>query len=243
MRRSSGMRWDVRAWLVVVCALAIVGCRRGLTPASASNPLPPGVPRDVTAYDQLVAKYALSANYHDRQRKWKCFLDLCWTTITVRIQARGDTHAIDPRNAPATAVPVAHMINQHPDRTERYYKLRPKGEAEYDLWVYNDTNSKHAVWTLVERPLTGQSVIAGKPTDFDYCHTGTDYVSRGSDADFAQEKGECTYKPPAASSTVSKASLTTTSLFGSLVAQLSSMLLEFSRNGGGWIDCNNGCCT
>lgn len=243
MTRSSGTRWDVRRWFVVVCATATVGCRPGLAPASVSNPLPPGVPGDVTAYDQLVGKYALATKHHDRQRKWKCFLDLCWSTITVRIQARGDTRAIDPHDAPKTAVPVAHMINQDTDKTERYYKLRPKGQSEYDLWVYYDTVSKHAVWTLVERPLSGRSVIAGKPTDFDYCHSPRDYVADSSDADFAQEKGECNYKPAAASSTVSKASLITTSLFGSLIAHLSSVLYESSRTGGGWIDCNNGCCT
>lgn len=243
MTRLSSKRWDVRKWSLAVCTITVVGCRPGLEPTSIENALPPGVPRKVADYDNVVANYGLSGTAHTRDRKWECFLDLCWSTIQVKIQARGDTHAINPHAAPKTAVPVAHMINNDRDKTERYYKLKPSTQSEYDLWVYSPDSSTDAVWTLVERPKSGTSVTAGKPTHFDYCHTGTDYTpGTGPDADFAQEKGPCNYKPPAASSTARKASLFSADFFSSLLEHIAA-LLESSIAGGGWIDCSNGCCT
>lgn len=237
MTRSVG-RTRRASWFVVCCTAAAIGCESGSEPASAKNPLPPGVPSDTAAYKQLIARYPASGNPHTRQRNRECFLNLCSDKIDASIEALGNTLAIDPTNGPATAVPVAHLINLSGDKTERYYKLKPRGQAEYDLWVSKRQKSDSAQWTLVERSLTSNTILASKASPLDYCHARKVGAAPVSDADFAGVKGACDAPLP----TVTKASLGSALSLSSLLGNL-LLLTDRSRTDGGWIECNNGCCT
>jgi hypothetical protein len=243
MRRTSGRARDVRSWLITCSVLATFGCGPELAPPDPSNPLPPGIPADTGRYRQLIAQDVMSKNPHPRQRKAKCFLSLC-SGITVTIEAVGNTLDIDPKKGPATPVRVAHLVNQDKKKTEKYYGLLPGDSAEYDLWVSRKSDST-TQWTLLLVSRTSNSVIAAKPADLNYCHLRGPNDPKASDADFAEYRkpSKCNYPIRPAAQKVSQASLIPTPVFGSFLAHMAAILTQFAMSDGGWIDCNNGCCT
>ena len=225
--------------LVVCFALVAFGCGPELGPPSATNPPPPGFPTDTAGYRARLAEFPGTRNAHKRSRKAKCFpFDLC--TVDVTIEALGNTQLIYPHNAPDPAVPVAHLVNLD-SKTEKYYGLLPKDSAEYDLWVNRKPGSTMGEWRVVGVMKSTGQLIYGQPTDFDWCHVPPAYQPTGSDADFAKYKdGDCNYKLGSASST-SRMSLLSSTFFSWLSEHL--WYLASDRTAGGWIDCNNGCCT
>lgn len=243
MSRSSGAARDVGRCFVICSAIAMLGCGPELPPPDPSNPLPPGVQADTGQYRQQLAQYPMSRNSHTRNRKAKCFLNLC-SGIDVRIQAIGNTLDIDPENGPASPVPVAHLVNLDSTKTEKFYGLLPGNQAEYDLWVGRRTTSNKAQWWLVQRSLTANSVTAAQPRELDYCHIRGPSDPKSSDADFAEYRYErgCDHPVKAAAAKVSQASLFPTPIFAFL-AHLGAILATAYRTEGGWIDCANGCCT
>jgi hypothetical protein len=242
MTRSHRTPRDVRGWLVVCSAIAALGCGRALAPADASNPAPPGFPTDSAAYRDRLAQYPLSGNPHRRQRKSKCltYPFLC-STIDVTIEARGSTQAIEPYKAPASAVPVAHLVNLDTKKIEGYYGLLPGDSAEYDLWVNQKPASTHAEWRVVGKVKKTGKLVYGGVTDLNLCHPRDSTTPPASDADFAEYKNPCNYDIETASSTPSRASLSWT-IIGSVFQHL-SFLVTYATTGGGWIDCARGCCT
>lgn len=232
---------DVRGWLVVCSTIAALGCDRGLAPADASNPAPTGFPTDTSAYRERLAHYPLSGNSHTRQRKSKC-VTYPWfcSKIDVSIQARGNTLDIKPDTAPASAIPVAHLVNLDKKKTEGYYGLLPDDSAEYDLWVNQKPGSTLAEWRIVGKKKNG-ALVYGEVTNLSYCHLREAGTPATSDADFAEYKDACNYDIDKASSTQSRMSLSWT-IIGSVFQHLSAFL-TYSTTGGGWIDCSRGCCT
>src|SRR5258705_687944 len=86
---------------------------------------------------------------YDRARPGTC--RLC--VVIVRIEALGNTTAIDPNNAPAGGVPVARMQNLDPTDTEAWYGLEPNTRYVYYLWVDRKPHSTKARWTVVRVPV------------------------------------------------------------------------------------------
>jgi hypothetical protein len=167
---------------------------------------------------------------------------LC-TKVDVMIEAVGITSEIDPNNAPVDGRPVAHMINLDDKKTEKYYGLRPQAQADYYLWVDRKPGTTRARWTLLEVSHTANMVLAGEPTDLNYCHKYTVNPANASDADFANERSEgpCNVLlPPTAAMT--RMSLWPDPLM-MVIERAVAALKDFAKLEGGWIYCSNGCCT
>jgi hypothetical protein len=233
---------DVRSWLVVCSAIAALGCGPELAPPDANNPAPPGFPTDTAAYRDRLAQYPLSRNTHRQQRKSKCvtYPYFC-SKIYVTIEALGNTLAIEPSNVPASAVPVAHLVNLDKKKIEGYYGLLPGDSAEYDLWVSQKPRSTQGEWRIVGQVKKTGKLIYGAATDLNYCHLGHSTNPPVSDADFAEYKHSCDYDIGRSSATPNRMSLSWT-IIGSVVQHLFAFL-TYSTSGGGWIDCARGCCT
>ncbi|HMJ62450.1 MAG TPA: hypothetical protein VK493_11835 [Bryobacteraceae bacterium] len=243
MSHPSGTARDGRILLAIALAIAALGCGTELPPPDASNPLPPGIPSDTGQYRQLIARDEMGKVSHRRERKAKCLL--C-SKIVVTIQAVGNTLAIDPENGPVAPVRVAHLVNTDKNKIEKYYGLLPQDSAEYDLWVSRKKDTVKAQWTLVQVSITANSVLAAKARDLNYCHLRKPGDPKDSDADFAEYTyggKKCDYPIPEPAQKVSRASLFPTPVFASFLTHLAAILVQYAESGGGWIDCNNGCCT
>jgi hypothetical protein len=145
-------------------------------------------------------------------------------------------------------VAVAHLVNLDKHDRDKYFDMKPGDSAEYDLWAGRkaSTDSK-TVWWLVETSHTSNTVTTTwGPKDLNYCHN-----PRGPndpttpDADFAefQNHGKCDYDISRAAVKVSTASLFSNQILDLFVARVAAVLAQYARSDGGWIDCNNGCCT
>jgi len=235
-------RLDVGRWFVFTCAIVSLGCMRmaELPPPDPSNPLPRGVERNGADFLKQIDTYKPTNNPHERDRTAKCFLG---SKIKVRIVALGDTYAIEPSNPPNSGRPVAHLVNMDKKHTEKYYGLLPGTQADYYLWV-DARSSTQAQWTLLELSHITNSVSAGLPQYLNYCHKYTE-GKPVSEADFAKDRkeGPCDYPIPEANPKVSQASLMPTSAFVALVNHAFAFLQAYALDDGGWIYCNNGCCT
>ena len=234
---------DVRSAMLLIVGAFSMACARGLGEPLATNPAPPGLPTDTTQYKALLAQYPLTGSPHTRKR---CPTGLfCFSKIDVTIQARGTTSAVDPANAPASPVPVAHLVNLDKKKIEKYYGLLPGDVAEYDLWVNRKPASTLAEWRIVGVDKVTNQLSYGEPTDLTYCHKFQ--VQQGAtDADFADDvvamRGDCTERAGVTSAAIKQSSLGLTQIFH-WVHQMQVWLLTYSRTGGGWIECPNGCCT
>jgi len=202
---------------------------------------PPEIPSDPARYLGTLNRYPLTSTPHNSDRRKECLW--CDDVIKVTIQARGNTLDIDPKNPPKVAVPVAHLYHLSDGKKDAYYHMSSQKQADYDLWVYYSSKEKKAVWTLVEMSKQGNKLKAMRTDDFDYCEIAKDTTkARTTDADFADQKHPaCSYDPGAPLSG-SSSSLSATALLHAFVARLTALTVN-PRTGGGWIDCNNGCCT
>jgi|1185.fasta_scaffold270236_1 hypothetical protein len=237
-------RRDTRSWLVLWFAISTVACSPELDRSGRVNSLPPGVPPTAVEYARYIGQFPLTGTPLSRKRKARCFWGLCGR-IPVTIQPRGDPSTMKPEAPPAIAVAVAHMVSTKGNkRLEKYYGLLPGDSAEYDLWVYSDPDSHEARWAAVEL-IAGHATVTALPsTKFGYCSKDTPAQGYPAKADFAEyQHKECNYPLDVASSTPSHASLSVSGLVGSLITQLTQLLVQSARTAGGWIDCNNGCCT
>ncbi|MFL5477862.1 MAG: hypothetical protein ACJ79X_02480 [Gemmatimonadaceae bacterium] len=238
MKRLSDSRKPVSKWLVLYAMIVAIGCRHDMGD-DASRGFPREIPSDPVKYRQVLDVYPLSGSPHTRKRKKECLL--CHDTIEVTIQARGNTLAIDPKHAPQNvAVPVAHLFHDSAGDKEAYYHMGSQKDGDYDLWVYFSSDKGKARWSLVEMSPSKKLRVV-KTDDFNYCDTT--YAARVSDADFADQKhNKCSYDVDAAASGTTS-SLSATVFFHAVVARLTTLFAVNPRTGGGWIDCNNGCCT
>jgi hypothetical protein len=247
MSHPSGTARDVQRWLVMICSVfGALGCGKSMLPPSPSNPLPDGVISDTLDFQHKIAAFRASPDSHDRQRKAKCFLSLC-SRIDVRIEAMGNTSEIDPRNAPPHGLPVAHLHNYDKKRTERFFGLLPGAQAEYYLWVDRKPGgSNQARWTLLQVSHTSNSITAAVPADLNLCHLRKPGAKPISDADFIEDKYHdepCDVSLAAAGAKMKQSSLFSSLAFSTVLAHVVYLLQSAFQTEGGWIDCNNGCCT
>ncbi len=234
---------NIRCSVVLIVGITSMACAGGLGPPLSTNAAPPGLPMDTAQYNALLAQYPLDGTKYTRKRcaKWL----FCLSKIDVSIQARGITSKINAADAPGSPVAVAHLVNLDDSKTEKYYGLLPGRLAEYDLWVTRKPGSARAEWRIVGVEKVTNQLLYGEPSDLIPCHIYTPQEG-ATDADFAdyvvKVKGDCIKVPFQSSTAVKQSSLGLTQIFN-LVHQMQLWFLTYTRTGGGWIECSNGCCT
>jgi hypothetical protein len=244
MSRSFGKARYVATILVTCSVVVALDCAKNVSPRPATNWLPDGVINDTLDFQRKIAAYPVSSGPHHMQRKSKCFLDLFCSRIDVKIEALGNTVAIDPPHPPAHGLPVAHLANADPKKTERVFGMLPSTQADYYLWV-DRKDATHTRWTLLQVSHTENSVIAADPADLRPCHRRAPNAKAVPDADFADEKyeGPCDVEFRAAAAKGMQASLLSMPVLGAALARVGAFVSNELRTQGGWIECSNGCCT
>lgn len=235
---------DVGRWLVCFVGIFVIACAQEPNPPSQSSTPPEGFPTDSASYTTRLAQFPLTGTRHERDRKSKsCVVGLC-QKVTVSIQARGNTLAIDPDSSPgpATPVAVAHLVNEDKhNRIEKRYELLPGDTVEYDLWVNTKPGSGGVEWRIVGRTRSGR-FLYGAPTDLHYCHIRAAGQPAVTDADFEEYKWPCNV-PVGPATAPAPSGMLSVKLFNAFFARVAAIVVEFARIDGGWIECSRGCCT
>jgi len=169
--------------------------------------------------------------------------------ISVRITTFGDTRTIGPDRPPRPGRPVAHIKNLDRTIADAYYGLKPGSDADYFLWVDPRSDRPDSTrLTLVEVPhRTGLRVRGGRQKNLQVCNRyphGTD-PSQGVDfVEYRHPEG-CSYPAPYMGVAKSgQASMLSATAISKAFARLAELLGTATMiSGGGWIDCNSGCCT
>lgn len=211
---------------------------------SWNTPLPPGVPTAAGAFRTMVAPYLVyTGPTYVRLRAGKCR----GCVINVSIKTLSSTRSLDPDSPPPRGRPIARIQNLDRDTTEAYYGFKPGRSAEYFWWV--DSSQSHpgfARVTMLEVPWFG-SVKAGLQKDIQLCSPYSHEPRSPSEgADFVEYRHPEGCNPRADHLSVKHASVSFPYawLWSIVAARVTTI---FSRNtmlsGGGWIDCNSGCCT
>lgn len=211
---------------------------------SWSTPLPTGVPMGAAAFRTMVAPYLSYAGpTYVRLRAGKCH----GCVINVSIKTLSNTRLLNPQMPPAAGVPIARIQNLDRDTTEAYYGFKPGIRAEYYWWADSDPQHPgYARLTMLEVPWFG-TVRAGHQKDIQVCSVYPHPITSPIEgADFVEYRHPEGCSPRAMNSQMKQADLS--SLYGRLWNALAARVtLLFARNtmisGGGWIDCNSGCCT
>lgn len=243
MIRSCATPRAVGKSITIAFAIVTLGCPGPvLYPEPEwSTPLPPGVSSNPEQFRSDVSKVAPADSVHVRARAGACL----FCTVHVRIQALGETWRINPDSAPLTGVPVARIQNLDSTQREAMYGFRPDTEAVYYFWVDRRPGSTRARLTVLQVPVHGGVVTAGHQTNLSLCHPRPYGRPVTSDADFSEYKyhGDCTARVSATPREISEATLFPSAPFARLGVRLAAI---FGRgmlvSGGGWIDCNSGCC-
>jgi hypothetical protein len=263
MNRSIGTLRSVGTWIAVVTVL--LGCTTvkqdgtaaetaqaappsdttfvidpgDVYPEDWSTPLPPGVDEDAVTFGHQMAGLAFSGTRHTRWRAGKCNGNC---PVHVQITTLSPTRPLSPTMPPGSPRAVAQLRNLHVTHTEAYYGLKPVLRAVYYLWV-DDVGGKTRV-TALEVPLIGK-VRAGRQKYLQSCH---DYQHDSDSPNFG-EADFSEYRPEGPCNG-SKAMIKTAAP-ARLSASLVTRVMEWARiapaavtlrAGGGWIDCNSGCC-
>jgi len=245
MRRLPASQSAIGKWIVVIVGVFIAGCTRLAfeypEPVLLTG-LPTGVDPDAAVFLSRMATVPYGDSTHVRGRAGACL----YCTVNVRIRSMGRTQDIDPSNGPSGGAPVARIENLDPEHTEARFGLRPASQYVYFLWVDRKPSSTDARLTLVRVPTGGGRVTASHQKELHLCHPRPVGQTPTSDADFEEYRysGPCTYRSAEISDHVIRASI----IPGApVLAYLSRLTVSLGRRfliaGGGWIDCNAGCCT
>lgn len=245
MRRLLASRGAIGKWIMLLGGVFIAGCVTGgfeyPEPILLAG-LPTGVDPDAAVFLARMAKVPNGDSVHVRGRAGTCI----YCTVNVRIQSMGRTQDIDPNSGPAGGAPVARIENLDTVHTEAYFGLRPSRQYVYFLWVDRKPLSTQARLTLVRVPVAGGRVTASHQNVLELCHARRSGDTPTSDADFFEYRYDrpCDYKSAEVSDHVMRASIVPGA---PVLAFLSRLTVLFGRRfliaGGGWIDCNAGCCT
>lgn len=243
MIRSCATTRAVGKLITIAFALVALGCPAPvLYPEPEwSTPLPDGVSSNPEQFRSDVSKVPLGDSVHVRARAGACL----FCTVHVRIQTLGETWRINPDSAPAMGVPVARIQNLDSTQREAMYGFRPDTEAVYYFWVDRWPGSTRARLTVLQVPVHSGVVTAGHPTHLSLCHPRPYGRPRTSDADFYEYKyhGECTARISAMPREISEATLLPGAPLAGLAGRLAAIVSRgMLVSGGGWIDCNSGCC-
>ncbi len=220
-------------------------------PEDWKTPLPEGVDPNPDTFRANLTRvsYAQGPSYV-RLRAGK---DCGGCVISVRITAFGNTRSIDPDRPPHPGRPLAHIKNLDATITEAYYGLKPGADADYFLWIdRRDDRPDSARITLIEVPHRSDlRVHGGRQKNLYVCNGythGTDPTTDPSQgADFVEYRHPegCRYPAPYMAITKSgQASMLSSSAIAKAFARFAELLgIAYLISGGGWIDCNSGCCT
>ena len=233
-------RWISFAFILLVLACTRVMLAPGTQYSGAwDTKLPPGVSSNPDVFKTGLK--IVPGVVHNRLRAGTC--PTC--AVKVSIQSIADTYDLAPGSPPAAGLAVAHLQNLDPRNTEGYYGFRPSTVADYYFWVDKRPDTDIARITVLEVPRGPGLVRAGRQKNLQYCHKYPPMRSPGpSDADFVEYKTPCDVGPIAASSKIVEASMFSTAQFTRAFAEIASVLRAVTLiSGGGWIDCNSGCCT
>src|SRR5258706_3733371 len=243
MIRSCAIPRAVGQSITIAFAIITLGCPGPvLYPEPEwSTPLPPGVSSNPDQFRSDVSKLRPADSVHVRARAGACL----FCTVHVRIQALGETWRINPDSAPLMGIPVARIQNLDSTQREAMYGFRPDTEAVYHFWVDRRPGSTRARLTVIQVPVRGGVVTAGYQTNLLLCHPRPYGRPVTSDADFSEYKyhGDCTARVSATPREIREATLFPSPPFASLGVRLAAIAGRgMLVSGGGWIDCNSGCC-
>jgi len=232
-------------WIALASAIVILACTRVmLAPGTQysgewNTKLPPGVSSSSDAF--RTGLRITPGVKHKRLRAGTC--PTC--EVEVSIQSIANTFDLAPGSPPAAGLAVAHLQNLDPRDTEGYYGFRPSTVADYYFWVDKRPDSDSARITVLEVPRGTGPVRAGRQNNLKYCHRyPPTHYSGPSDADFVEYKRPCDVGPIASGSKIVEASMFSTAHFARVFAGIATVLRAVTLiSGGGWIDCNSGCCT
>lgn len=245
MIRSPATPLAVAKWITIASAVLTLGCatKALIYPEPEWNTrLPPGVSSNPKQFLADIATVPKADSVHERARSGNCL----YCTVNVRIQTLGETWRINPDTGPAMGLPIARIENLDRRHKEARFGFLPSTEATYFFWVDRNPRSTRARLTVLQVPTSGGVVTAGHQKDLHLCHIRPPGRRPASDVDFYEYRydGPCTAGAATLSSGMSEASLLPTTTVGALFSRLAAIIgrgMLFA--GGGWIDCNSGCCT
>ena len=247
MIRSCAIPRAVGKSITIAFASIALGCAgQVLYPEPEwSTPLPPGVSSNPEQFRSDVSKVMPADSVHVRARAGACL----FCVVHVRIQALGETWRINPDSAPVMGVPVARIQNLDSTQREAVYGFRPDTAAVYYFWDDRRPGSTRARLTVLQVPVHGGVVTAGHQTNLSLCHPRPYGRRATSDADFAEYKYEDAACPVRASAIralpreIHEANLLSSAPLSRLAVRLAAIISRgMLVSGGGWIDCNSGCC-
>ena len=169
--------------------------------------------------------------------------------ISVRITTLANTRRIDPAMPLRPGAPVAHLKNLDGSVVEAYFGLKPGSDADYFLWVdRRDDRPDSARITLLEVPhRLGTSVRAGRHKNLAICnyYIHGPHPSQGADfVEYRHPEGCLFPAPYKGYAKEGEISLLSGRIFSRVFARVAELLRPSGMiSGGGWIDCNSGCCT
>jgi hypothetical protein len=258
MVRSSAAFSRTRRWLTLGCFVAL-GCTQqsigtfdgqlDIRPDSTydeswSTPLPPGVKANPDSFRSDVTPYlSFGGPTYVRLRAGNCHN----CVINVSIKTLINTRHLNPDSPPpGLGRAIARIKNLDHDTTEAYYGFKPGRKADYYWWA--DNNPDHPGYTritMLEVPLYGGVVRAGRQKELQVCATYYhDPATPSEGADFVEYRHPegCRPREPFA---MKKADMSLNGqLWSVLVGGVTRLLTRnYMISGGGWIDCNSGCCT
>src|SRR5437868_3069355 len=211
------------------------------------TPLPEGVDANPDTFRANLQRYgAVRGPSYVRLRAGRACGDC---VISVRITTLANTRALDPDRPPRPGRPVAHIKNLDGSVVEAYYGLKPGSDADYFFWIdRRDDRADSARITLIEVPhRLGSFVRAGRHKNLAICNGyphGTDAYQGADFVEYRHPEG-CQYAAPYRGyAKRGEASLLSGRIFSSIFARVTELLRPSTMiSGGGWIDCNSGCCT
>jgi hypothetical protein len=248
--RNAPSRERNYVWLTLMASLsALLACTGySYEPGDTRIRLPAGVDSHASVFRAMVQHSFPVGLTHDRLRPATCSSgggNKC--IVSVHIDVLGDTRVVDPANAPASGLAIAHLVNQDDSDREAYFDLKPHSTAEYYVWVDNDGHNKPR-YTLLELKFADNSVSATKQWSVHLCHAHSiEYPPGPSDFDFYEFKhgaDPCEFRDAATGSQANYASLgmgfPIRSLLTFIAREISGEALALR---GSWIECGSGCCT
>lgn len=260
-RHRTAGKWMIGSVMVLSCTQAPVAGKGRQLDIRAQDiyaedwktPLPDGVDANQDTFRANLMRYAgsgdpsyvglWSPSYVRLRAGKRC--DDC--VISVRITTWTNTRAIDPDRPPRQGRPVAHIKNLDRTVTEAFYGFKPGPDADYFLWVDRRSDRPDSArLTMIELPRrSGLPVRAGRQKNLVLCNRYRHDSSASQGADFVEYRHPegCSYPGPYRGVEYGRASMLSANVLSNIVARFVALMRNTMISGGGWIDCNSGCCT
>jgi hypothetical protein len=253
MTRSWATSRAVRKWIAAAPVLLVLACTSLATTTASvpvtvapgmaysgdwNTPLPPGVSSNP---DSFRTQFTVTEGIkHRRDRAGAC----PGCVVKVEIRAINSTIDFGPGTPPPSGRAVAFIQNTDAHINEAYFGFRPRAQADYYFWVDKRPDADSSRITVLEVPRVGTLVVrAGRQKNLEYCHRWAPGYHIRPDADFLEYKDPCNAISSSAKSKIQMASLLSfSSVTGFAIEGATALRAAMLVSGGGWIDCNSGCC-